>query len=347
MRGKVVSLVALCFMALALLIGCGQDQQAQQSSTEQSPAEAQAKPKEKVFLAFGGGPTGGTFNYFANGMAIFIGRSVPHFDVSSEGSGGSGENLKRLNSAQIDFGIVYSGDAYLGRVGELPQDSNKYEDVRSVAYLYGAPAQLVVLANAGITSANDLVGKRVAVGNAGSGAALSAERFFKHLGLWDKISPQFLGYSPAASAFKDRKIDAFWVLVGYPNASIIEAATQDKINLLNLDVDAQASGFYEQYPFYTTTTIPADTYPGQTTPVTTFQDSTFWCSNSKVDADVVYQSLKAIYSDQGLQHMRTAHQAAGEMTLTSGLSGASVPIHPGAVKFWEEQGLTIPDNLKP
>jgi uncharacterized protein len=347
MRGKVVSIVALCFMAMALLVGCGQEQQAQKSSTEQAPAETQAQPKEKVFLAFGGGPTGGTFNYFANGMAIFISRSIPNFDVSSEGSGGSGENLKRLNSGQIDFGIVYSGDAYLGRIGELPQDDTKYEEVRSMAFLYGAPAQLVVLANAGVNSAKDLVGKRVAVGNAGSGAALSAERFFKHLGIWEQISPQFLGYSPAASAFKDRKIDAFWVLVGYPNASIIEAATQDKINLVSLDKDAQESGFYDKYPFYTTAKIPADTYPGQSAEVTTFQDNTFWCTNSKVDPDVVYQALKAIYSEQGLQHMRTAHQAAGEMSIEGGLVGASVPVHPGAVKFWEEQGVTVPDNLKP
>lgn len=340
MRGKVVSIAALCLMVVALLTGCSQEQK-----TEQAPAQTQSG--QKVFLAFGGGPTGGTFNYFANGMAIFISRTIPTFDVSSEGSGGSGENLKRLDGGQIDFGIVYSGDAYLGRNGKLPQDETKYENVRSMAYLYGAPAQLVVLQNAGVTSAKDLVGKRVAVGNAGSGAALSAERFFKHLGIWEQISPQFLGYSPAASAFKDRKIDAFWVLVGYPNASIIEASTQDKIALVDLHKDAQESGFYEQYPFYSMTTIPANTYSGQDAEVKTFQDSTLWMASSKVDADVVYQSLKAIYSDEGLQHMRTAHQAAKEMTIESGLQGASVPVHPGAVRFWEEKGLTVPANLKP
>jgi uncharacterized protein len=339
MRGKVISITAVCFMALALLIGCSQDQQ--QPGAEQAQATGQ-----KVFLAFGGGPTGGTFNYFANGMAIFIGRTLPNIDISSEGSGGSGENLKRLHSAQIDFGIVYSGDAYLGRLGELPQDTDKYDQVRSIAYLYGAPAQLVVLANSNITSAMDLVGRRVAVGNAGSGAALSAERFFRHLGIWDKISPQFLGYSPAASAFKDRKIDAFWVLVGTPNASIIEAATQDRITLVNLDKDAQETGFYEAFPFYATATIPANTYPGQASEVITFQDSTFWMTNSKVSDDVIYQSLKAIYSDQGLQHMRNAHQAANEMSIQSGIMGAAVPFHPGAVRFWEEHGVTIPDNLR-
>ncbi len=308
-----------------------------------SPAEAQ----KKTFLAFGGGPTGGTFNYFANGIAIYLSRALPNIEISSEGSGGSGENLRRVDSGQVDFGIVYSGDAFLGRMGKLPNDEKKYVNARTLGYLYGAPAQLVVRADAGITSAKDLAGKRVAVGNAGSGAALAAERFFRHMGLWEEISPQFLGYSPAASAFKDRKIDAFWVLVGYPNASIIEAATQDNIALVNLHKDAEESGFYEEYPFYARVEIPADTYRGQSETVVTFQDSTFWMASSKVDDDIAYEALKAIYSPEGLQHMVTAHSAAREMSIANGLTGASVPLHPGAVKFWSEQGVAIPDKLQP
>lgn len=323
-------MVVLAALALFLCVGV-------------TPAEAQ----RKTYLAFGGGPTGGTFNYFANGIAIYLSRALPNVEISSEGSGGSGENLKRLHAGQIDFGIVYSGDAYLGRLGQLPNDTNQYVNVRTVGYLYGAPAQLVVRAGAGINSAKDLAGKRVAVGNAGSGAALAAERFFRHLGLWDEISPQFLGYSPAASAFKDRKIDAFWVLVGYPNASIIEAATQDDIALVNLHKDAVESGFYEAFPFYAMVEIPAETYRGQTEAVTTFQDNTFWMANDKVDENIVYEALKIMYSPEGLQHMVTAHSAAREMTVEDGLKGASVTLHPGAYKFWTEQGLTVPDNLKP
>ncbi|HDQ39553.1 MAG TPA: TAXI family TRAP transporter solute-binding subunit [Desulfonatronum sp.] len=306
-----------------------------------------AEAQKKSYLAFGGGPTGGTFNYFANGIAIYLSKALPDVEISSEGSGGSGENLKRVHAGQVDFGIVYSGDAYLGRIGQLPNDTTEYVNARTLGYLYGAPAQLVVRADAGIASAKDLAGKRVAVGNAGSGAALSAERFFRHMGLWDQISPQFLGYSPAAAAFKDRKIDAFWVLVGYPNASIIEAATQDNIALVNLHQDAEESGFYTAFPFYAQVEIPAGTYRGQDAAVVTFQDSTFWCANDKVDEEIVYQALKQIYSPEGLQHMVTAHSAAREMSIENGLKGASVPLHPGALKFWTENGLSIPDELKP
>jgi len=185
------------------------------------------------------------------------------------------------------------------------------------------------------------------VGNAGSGASLAAERFFRHMELWDEINPQFLGYSPAASAFKDRKIDAFWVLVGYPNASIIEAATQDDIALVNLNKDAEESGFYEEYPFYSQVVIPAETYRGQDEPVSTFQDSTFWMANADLDEDIVYESLKLIYAPEGLKHMVTAHSAARNMSIENGLVGASVPLHPGAYKFWTEHGLNVPESLRP
>ena len=309
-----------------------------------APAQAEAR---KTFLAYGGGPVGGTFNYFANAMSIYISRNVSDVEVSSEGSGGSGANLKRLNSKDVDFGIVYSGDAFLGAKGELPQDANKYTNVRAMAYLYGAPAQLVVKANSGITSAKDLAGKRVAVGNAGSGAAVACERFFAHLGLWDKIDKQFLGYSAAAAAFSDGKIDAFWVLVGYPNSSIIEAATRDSLKLIDVAVEAEESGFYKAYPFYSGVDIPAGTYSGQAAPVKSFQDSTLWCANKDVDEEIVYQSLKAIFSPEGLAHMVAATQTAREMSVKDGILGVSIPLHPGAVKFWKEQGLDIPAEIMP
>jgi hypothetical protein len=300
----------------------------------------------KKRLAFGGGPTGGTFQYFANGIAILLSKNVPDLEVSSEGTGGSAENLKRLNSGDIDFGIVYSVDMWLGAKGQLPNDPKEYTFVRPMAYLYGAPAQLVVRKDSGITDVKQLEGKKVAVGNAGSGAALSAQRFFESIGIWSKIEPQFLGYSPAASALGDKKIDGFWVLVGYPNASIIEASTTNDIVLLNLDSAAKESGFYEKFSAYSPTAIPAGTYKGQDQDILTFQDSTIWCTRDKVDADTVYQALKIVFSPDGLDHMVKAHKAASEMSVKTGISGIPIPLHGGAEKFWIEQGVEIPAAIK-
>ncbi|MBE0617374.1 MAG: TAXI family TRAP transporter solute-binding subunit [Proteobacteria bacterium] len=307
-----------------------------------TPMMAAAKKR----LAYGGGPTGGTFQYFSNAIAIMLSKGIPDVEVSSEGTGGSSENLKRLNSGDVDFGIVYSGDLWLGSKGELPNDTKKYEKVRPMSYLYGAPAQLVALKDSGIKSPKELAGKKVAVGNAGSGAALSAQRYFEALGIWDKMEPQFLGYSAAASALGDKKIDAFWVLVGYPNASIIEASTTNDIILLDLNQAADEAKFFEKYPFYAKTKVPAGTYKGQDAEVNSFKDSALWCARQKLDDDIVYQSLKIVFSPEGLDDMVKAHKAAREMSIETGIDGIPLPLHPGAQKFWVEKGKAIPDAIK-
>ncbi len=306
-------------------------------------ADSEAK---SAFVSIGGGPTGGTFNYFANGISIYAPKHIEGLRMSSEGSGGSVENVRRVHSGDFDFGISYAVDIGLGAEGKLPKDDKVYDKVRCIGYLYGAPAQLVVRANSDYQSAMDLKGKRVAVGNAGSGAATSAERFFRHVGVWDDFKPQFLGYSAAASAFQDGKIDAFWVLVGYPNASVIEAATQTKIRLIDVGVDAEKTGFYDAYA-YAPTTIPADTYPGQEKDCRTFQDSTLLTTRADVDDDIVYNITKTIWSEKGLENMRQAHGAAREMSVENNFKNASRPLAKGAARFWEEKGKEIPPELTP
>lgn len=335
----IVALISLCLLTA---FGCSSDK-----GDEASPQEAETIQQQHRMLAFGGGPTGGTFNFFANKMSNLITLKFQNLEVSPKGSGGSAGNLRTLNKNGVDLGIVYAGDAFLGRNGLLPDNPTHYDNVRAVAFLYGAPAQLVVRKDSGFTSAHDLEGKTIAIGNPGSGAALSAERFFKHLGMWDKITVRKQGYSQAAADFIARKVDAFWVLVGYPNSSIIEAASHTPIALINLHNDAMHSGFYNLYPFYSQTTIPAETYMGQDVPVVTFQDSALWCSNTMLPAQIVYECLSAIYSEQGLKDMTTTHKAATDMSIKNGISGVSIPLHPGAVRFWKEQGLDIPSEVMP
>ncbi len=308
-----------------------------------APAASEARTQ---FVSIGGGPTGGTFNYFANAISLHVPRVVENVRMSSEGSGGSVENVRRVNSGDFDFGISYAVDIALAAEGKLPEDTRIYDQVRVIGYLYGAPAQLVVRATGDLNSAADLEGRRIAVGNAGSGAATSAERFFRQVGVWENMSPEFLGYSPAASAFRDGKIDGFWVLVGYPNASIIEASTQMRIRLMDLHEDAEASGFYDAYA-YSPAVIPANTYRGQTEDTHTFQDGTLLITRADVSEDLVYEMTKAIWSQEGLTNLRQAHSAAVETSMENNFRDASRPLHKGAYKFWVEQGIEVPEHLKP
>ena len=151
-------------------------------------------------MAFSGGPEGGTFQYFSNGIASRLTRTQPGIEVTNTPSAGSVENIRRVNAGETDFGIAYSGDIYLARKGSLAGDVNKYSNVYAAAFLYGAPAHLVVLDGSGINSVADLAGKRVAVGGKGSGAAAAAERYFSAIGLWNKMSVEYIGYSQAAAA---------------------------------------------------------------------------------------------------------------------------------------------------
>ncbi|MEJ2040037.1 MAG: TAXI family TRAP transporter solute-binding subunit [Desulfosarcinaceae bacterium] len=321
-------LVLSLFTALALVLAF-------------SPAMA-----ENYSIKIGGGPTGGTFNTFANGMAVYVPKVDSNIQATAVGSGGSVENVKRVSNGESVFGLCYAVDSALGYTGKLPQDANKYNNLRSMGYLYGAPAQLIVRADSKFKSALDLKGSRVAVGNAGSGAAASAERFFRHIGLWENFKPTFMGYSAAASAFKDGKIDAFWVLVGYPNRSVIEASVQVKIRLIDVGADAEKTGFYDAFA-YSPTTIPAGTYGKGMPECKTFQDSTILSANKDLPEDLVYTIMKTLWSKAGMEAMVTAKKTFKEMNMENNFRGASVPLHPGAVKFWKEKGLTIPAKLMP
>jgi len=297
----------------------------------------------KKRYVFGGGPAGGTFQTVANGIQVFGPiKANADFSIKAQSSAGSTENLRTVNKGRAAFGTVYAGEVFLGREGKLAGDPNKYENVLVVGYLYGAPAQLIVRADSGIKSAKDLVGKKVGVGNAGSGAFANCERFFTHLGIWDKIERNAMGYNDAAQAFGNEQLDAFWLLTAAPSGAVIMAAQTNDIAMVDVDADAQASGYYEKYPYFGKLTVPANTYRGVTTDTPSFFDSALLVANAKVSADHVYELLKAVWSDEGLAHMVGQKKTFKAMSVADGLKGvnpAVTPLHPGAEKFWKEMGV--------
>ncbi|PLX83636.1 MAG: C4-dicarboxylate ABC transporter substrate-binding protein [Desulfuromonas sp.] len=326
---RILSLVGCFAMAATLTLSAGTSEAA------------------KTRLGFSGGPEGGTFQYFSNGMAARLSKDLPGVEVSNMASAGSVENVRRVNSGDADFGIAYSGDTYLARNGRLTKDTRTYENVHAVAYLYGAPGHLIVLDGSGIDKVSDLAGKRVAVGGAGSGAAAAAQRYFGALGLWDKMNVEFIGYSKAASALGDRLIDAMWVFAGFPNSSVIQAAASNKIKILSTWEAGEKGGAFAQYPFYATVTIPAGTYSGVDYDVTTFQDSALWVAGKHVNPDHVYNAVKDIFTPEGLSYMVKVKSTAKSMSVDGALTGIVTPVHEGAARFWQEKGLTLTADQAP
>ena len=184
-------------------------------------------------------------------------KDMPDVKVQAQSSAGSVENLRKVNSGKQDMGVVYSGHAWLGRNGKMKNDTNKYEDVMAVAYLYGAPAQLVVRQGSGIKSAKDLVGKKVGVGNAGSGAFANCELFFTHLGIWDKIERNAMGYKRRGGGFRKQSARRLLAVHRFPpSGAVIMAAQTNDIDLVDLNADAEASGFYKEYPYFAKLAVP-------------------------------------------------------------------------------------------
>ena len=294
----------------------------------------------KKRIIFGGGPAGGTFQVVANGIQVYGPvKAIKDYTVRDQSSAGSVENLRKVDSGRMNMGVVYSGHVWLGREGKMKNDPKKYTDVMAVSYLYGAPAQLVVRAGSGIKSTKDLVGKKVGVGNAGSGAFANCELFFSHMGVWDKIERNAMGYNDAAQAFGNRQLDAFWLFTAFPSGAVIMAAQTNDIELVNLGKDAEDSGFFKKYPYFAKLAVPGGTYKGVDYDAPAFQDSTLWVANAKVSADAVYQLLAVIYTPEGLQHMVGQKKTFKEMAVKDGIKGIVTPLHPGAVKFWKEKGI--------
>ncbi len=300
------------------------------------PVSATAKDK----VVFSGGPAGGTFQVVANAVQVYDPiKASKNIRVRAQSSAGSVENLRKVNSGKAQMGVVYSGHVYLGRNGKMKNDPKNYEDVMAVAWLYGAPAQLVVRKDSGIKSTKDLVGKKVGVGNAGSGAFANCELFFNHMGVWDKIERNAMGYNDAAQAFGNKQLDAFWLFTAFPSGAVIMAAQTNDIELIDLGKDAKESGFFDQYPYFGQLSVPSGTYRGVESETPSFQDSALWVANSKVSDDTVYEMLTAIYTDEGLAHMKQQKKTFKNMSLKTGTQGVVTPWHPGAVKFWKEKGM--------
>lgn len=291
-------------------------------------------------LVFGGGPAGGTFQVVANAVQVYGPiKALKDIKIKAQSSAGSVENLRKVNSGKSHFGVVYSGHVFQGREGILKNDAKKYENVMAVSFLYGAPAQLVVRKGSGIKSVKDLVGKRVGVGNAGSGAFANCELFFSHLGVWDKVERNAMGYNDAAQAFGNNQLDAFWLFTAFPSGAVIMAAQTNDIDLIDLAKDAEDSGFFKKYPYFAKLSVPSGTYKGVDKDTPSFQDAALWVANKDVPADVVYKVLSTIYTDEGLAHMKAQKKTFKAMSIKSGPMGIVTPMHPGAEKFWREKGV--------
>ena len=304
------------------------------------------EPASGVFVGFGGGPPGGSFFPAAGAVSTFVGQQLPDLNVSVEGTGGSGENVRLVNNGDTDMGVAYGGDLHAGYFGTDEFTDDPQTNLRAVGLLFWGYDHLVTLQGGDIHSVADLEGKRLDLGGAGSGSALTGERYFRHLGLLDTMRLSYLGGTAASTALKDGQVDAYHWVSGVPNGAVLDTMATHDVVLLDMATPAIESGLLEAYPYYRLGEIPADGYDDLDAPVPTIMMGTYWIVNKDLPDDIVHDMVAEAYSQDGATFMRQAFEPLRDMTPDQALQGLTVPLHPGAQRYWEEVGVDIPESLR-
>lgn len=259
---------------------------------------------------------------------------------SVESTGGSGYNINTIRAGELDMGVAQSDvqfNAYHGK--EEFSEFGAYEDLRSVFSLHPEPFTVVARADAGIKTFADLKGKRVNVGNPGSGQRSTIEVVMREMG-WtmdDFALASELKAAEQAKALCDNKIDAMVYVVGHPSGSIKEATTSCDSVIVEVSGDA-ITKLVEDNPYYRVATIPGGMYTGSDQDVTTFGVAATFVTSAKTDNKLIYNVVKAVFDnfdDFVKLHPAFEHLKKEEMVKDA----LTAPLHDGATQYYKEAGL--------
>ncbi|HPE59787.1 MAG TPA: TAXI family TRAP transporter solute-binding subunit [Thiolinea sp.] len=296
---------------------------------------------EQQFISIGTGGVTGV--YYPTGGAIcrLVNKNRKEHGIrcSAESTGGSIYNINTVRSGELDFGVAQSDAQYNAYNGVSDfTDAGKFEDLRSVFALHPEPFTLVVRADTGIKSFEDLKGKKVNVGNPGSGQRATTEVVMGAYGMemGDFALAAELKGSEMAQALCDGKIDAMIYTIGHPAAAITEAATTCDVKLVDVKGEP-IDKLVADNPYYSVAVIPAGTYTGTDEDVTTFGVGATLISSAKVPDEVVYTVTKAVFDN--FDDFKKLHPAFANLKEEEMIkNGLSAPLHEGAVKYYKERG---------
>ena len=305
---------------------------------------AHAQKTERITM--GGGPPSGVFGIFATGIGTYLSKNVTGLDVSVTATGGSVENTRRVNSGDAEMGVSFASDVHEAYFGLEQFKDKPLTNIRAIGLIFVGVAHAITYTDSGIKTANDLVGKRVAVGNPGSGTFASAERVFRALGIWDKINRINLLGAQAGEAMADGKADAFFWTGPEPDRVTMEAATKKPIRAIDIYTPATKTDFFKQYPYFARYVFPANSYKGITEDTPTVGIPVIWYANKDVAPALVQKMTAAGYSKEGHAHMVTVHAGAKDMVPQKALQGVTFPLHKGAEDHWKSAGIQIPENIR-
>ncbi|MCG7599207.1 TAXI family TRAP transporter solute-binding subunit [Halomonas sp. McH1-25] len=303
------------------------------AATLSTPAMAQEQ-----FLTIGTGGQTGVYYVVGQSMCRMVNRSEEQdIKCNAPSTGGSVANVNGIKSDELDMGVVQSDVAYRAYNGE-GNFEQPFKELRSVFSMHGEPLTVLARADAGIDELEDLKGKRVNIGNPGSGQRATMEVLMDAKGWTNDVYSlaSELTAAEQAAALADNNIDAMVYVVGHPNGSIQEATTTVDAKLVPLEGEA-VDQLVEKYPYYSTVTIPGGLYKGNPDDVDTFGVMATVVTDENTDADVVYATVKSVF--ENFDRFKRLHPAFANLKPEEMISnGLTAPLHEGAARYYKEQG---------
>jgi TRAP transporter TAXI family solute receptor len=310
-----------------------------------------AKPVELILAT---ATTGGT--YYPVGVALSTLWSIKlrnekpaAIKVNPITSAGSGENINMLKGKEVEMAILQGLFGKMAYKGIAVYQGKPMKELRTITMLWPNVEHFVIFqGKVKSGTITDIKGLRFSIGRAGSGTERSGLTIMNGVGMErDDIQAEYLGYFESSNAMKDKRIEGANLCAGPPVAAVTDlfATPGIKVKILEF-TDGQLTAINEKtaYPGYRYI-VPANTYPGQTKAVKTVAQPNFLGIRADVDAEIVYKLTKTIY--ENLSYLYNIHQATKHMNPESAISGLPAPLHPGALKYYREVGMKIPDTLLP
>ncbi|MFC7705295.1 TAXI family TRAP transporter solute-binding subunit [Plastorhodobacter daqingensis] len=300
-----------------------------------------AAAQDQTFISIGTGAVTGV--YYPTGGAIcrLVNRDRAEHGIRCgvESTGGSVFNVNAIRGGELEFGVVQSDIQFQAVDGSGSFEGDAFENLRSVFALHPEPFTVVARADSGIVNFEDLRGKRVNVGNPGSGTRdtmeLAMERFGIAMSDFSMVSELQAGEQ--SQALCDNNIDAMVYTVGHPSGSIQEATTACDSVLVNVSGEA-VDALVEEFPYYRAATIAGGMYRGNAEDVQTFGVGATLVTSADVSEDVVYELTRAVF--ENIDQFRSLHPAFENLDPAEmATDGLSAPLHPGAERYFREAGL--------
>ncbi|MGW8194776.1 MAG: TAXI family TRAP transporter solute-binding subunit [Desulforhopalus sp.] len=297
---------------------------------------------DQTFITIGTGGVTGV--YYPTGGAICRlvdkGKKEHGIRCSVESNGGSIYNLNAIAAGELDMGVAQSDLQFYAYKGTNNfEEAGPNKDLRAVFSVHPEPFTVVARADSGIKNFQDLKGKRVNIGNPGSGQRGTMELVMDKMG-WTtddfKLASE-LKAAEQSAALCDNKVDAIVYVVGHPNGSIKEATTACDAVVVNVS-GKEIDELIAANPYYRTAVIPAGMYRGTDEDVKTFGVGATFVSSTAVPPEVIYQVVKAVF--ENFDDFKKLHPAFANLKKEEMIkAGLSAPLHDGAVKYYKEAGL--------